>query len=46
MATLAFSRIPYKKLTAQNLAEAITAALSPEAQQSAGRLGEAIRQEV
>lgn len=40
------SSIPYKKLTAQNLAQAITAALSQEAQRSARRLGEAIQQEV
>ncbi|KAJ9125420.1 hypothetical protein QFC22_000381 [Naganishia vaughanmartiniae] len=37
--------IPYKKLNAQNLAEAITIALSPEAKESAARLGQAIRQE-
>ncbi|KAJ9109077.1 hypothetical protein QFC21_000405 [Naganishia friedmannii] len=37
--------IPYKKLNAQNLAEAIITALSPEAKESADRLGQAIRQE-
>lgn len=39
-------RIPYKKLTAQRLAEAITAALSPDAKLAATKLGQAIRQEV
>lgn len=37
--------IPYKKLTAESLAEAITTALKPETQARAKELGEKIRQE-
>lgn len=37
--------IPYKKLTAETLAEAITTALRPETQARAKELGEKIRQE-
>lgn len=37
--------IPYKKLTAENLAESITEALKPETQARAKELGEKIRQE-
>lgn len=39
------SPIPYKKLTAESLAEAITTALKPETQARAKELGEKIRQE-
>lgn len=39
-------RIPYKKLTAQRLAEAIALALSPDAKVAAAELGRAIRKEV
>ncbi|KAJ9109763.1 hypothetical protein QFC19_001993 [Naganishia cerealis] len=37
--------IPYKKLNAQNLAEAIMLALGPEVRQSAASIGRAIQQE-
>lgn len=39
-------RIPYKKLTAQRLADAINSALSPDAKVAAAKLGQAIKQEV
>ncbi|KAK5630640.1 hypothetical protein RRF57_006355 [Xylaria bambusicola] len=37
--------IPYKKLTTEGLAEAITVALKPETQEKAKKLGEKIREE-